>query len=199
MHGIEYMRYHKGSSKTGQCFYTNAPAFTALTTLAQAVDKLIAAPFIVSSYMEIDKLEFEVTGAGGAGCLAQMGIYDNKGPGILFPGELRGKTGVGAADGTGLLGGTVLTGNSIIKLDPGIYWAAYSNGVGTVCTVRAIAAAACWPHLGWAEAAPPTLRSGIITDRAYTSDNLPTTFPDPGTNPAFIATAFPLLLMRPAA
>lgn len=197
MHGFEYMKYHKGASKTGQCFYTNAPAFTALTTLAQAVDKLIAFPFVISEPITIDKLEFEVTGAGGAGCLARVGIYSNEGSGILFPQDLICQSAEFDATGTGLGGGAALTPNAETQLDAGVYWGAYSNGVGTVCTVRAVAAAAVWPLLGWAEAAPPTLRSGIITDRTYVSGSLPSTFPDPGTNPAFIATAVPVIMIRP--
>lgn len=201
----EYLSYHKGAIKNGQTFYTNAPAFTALATLAQAIDKLIATPFIIPEYVEIDKLEIEVTGAGGAGNRVTFGIYSNEASGRFYPEQNLFTSIEGDGTATGLNAATTLTGNSILRLDAGIYWLAYTNGNGTVATVRAVASAAAWPLLGWSEAAPPVARTGVITDRTYVAvgvgvaGSLPSNFPDPGTNPAYIATAVPIVVMRPSA
>jgi hypothetical protein len=206
MHGFEYLKYHKGAVKVGQTFYPlGAKINAALSTLAQAIDKLIAFPFLIEEYVEVDKLELDVTGAGGAGNRVAFGIYSNTGPGVLHPEDLMVASIEGDGTATGLNAVTTLTGNSILKLSPGVYWLAYTNGNGTVATVRALASTALPCHLGWTEAAPAVARTGIQVDRAFVpagvgvQATLPVTFPDPGTVPIYITTAVPMVLARPSA
>lgn len=145
-----------------------------LAVAAQAIDTLIAIPFVVSLGAMLDQINLNVT-AAAAGSSARVGIYRATSPRNLYPGALVSGTDAGAIDTT-----TVGYKTSAVTatLKPWLYWAVYTAGVlaPTVNTIPNVATNAhCTEILGWTAANPPASFNSLRVARAFAA--LPATFP----------------------
>ncbi|KKK64549.1 hypothetical protein LCGC14_2983100, partial [marine sediment metagenome] len=96
------------------------------STLAITADRLYALPCSITRPMTLDRLAFEVTGAGAGGTAARLGIYDDDGAG--YPGALVVDAGTVLVDGVGVKAITI---NQAIE--PGLYWLGLvSDGTPTI-------------------------------------------------------------------
>lgn len=91
----------------------------AISTTALVANRLYALAWLIVRPLTIDRLALEVTGAGGAGTKARLGIYANGTN--LYPGALLKDVGLVAVDGVAVVAATI-TGN--LSLAAGLYWLA---------------------------------------------------------------------------
>lgn len=148
---------------------------TAGSTVAYAIDRLVAIPFVVNAPFLIDTIQFNITTGGGAGALARIGIYDSRDDreGRVYPGA-RLYDG-GEVDGTST---GVHSASPGLSLEAGhVYWMAYHAGVAAP-TIRSVPAAGMGILPGCDGAMGTAHYWGIYASLTYSSTNgLPTTFP----------------------
>ena len=152
---------------------TNA---TAGSTVAYAINRLVAIPFIVNSPFAIDAIQFNVTTGGGAGSKARIGIYDSveDRKGLVYPGNLLVDGGEKTTTSTGVKSTIDLT----VELEPGhVYWMAYLAGTAAP-TVRGIPVGGL-SVLPGCDATMPAASPFWGMYVAFTYAALPRTFPDP--------------------
>jgi hypothetical protein len=145
-------------------------ASAALGTATPAIGTLIAVPFHSGRGGVIDRLAFTVTGVGGAGSVARVGIYLPTSASDLTPAGLVLDGGEFDSNSTGLKAATV---SQALSPD-GLYWFAYLCGVAAP-TIRAVPVGDAFPILGVNNAFGTTPILGWTVAQAYGA--LPATFP----------------------
>jgi len=184
--------FHKGSGGAGVARYSNAVNCLAVSTVAPAIDKLWAMPIYLKAGT-LDRIGFEVTTGGGSGNKARIFLFSNKGAGsLLYPDRL-------------LIAGTEEDGTAAAvkettvsyKVDDGLHWIVYTNGGGTVATVRAVAVGGLPQILGCTSTPTPitAVSKGSVTYSATLSSLFTNgeTFPASG---SYETAAMPLVWVR---
>lgn len=182
---------HKGAGGVGATRLSNQANCLAVSTVAPAIDKLWAVPIYLKAGT-LDTFGFEVSTGGGAGNKARIFLFSNKGAGgILYPDKL-------------LLSGTEEDGTAAAvketavsyKVDDGLYWVVYTNGGGTVATVRAVAVGGL-PNIIGSNSTPVTATA--ISKAATYSATLTSIFTNGETFPtggAYETAAMPLVWVK---
>ena len=129
-----FMRSYQFPFASSQEFWYaagQAHGSAALTTAALTLNRLHVMPQYVREDTRIDALAAEVTGAGGAGSVIRLGVYDTQRD-ACYPGRLLAQTGPMDATGTGVKSEPV----TLLMRGKRLYWFAYVAQVGTVPTIR---------------------------------------------------------------
>ena len=113
--------------RTGE-YYSSDTNLSA--TLAITANELYGVPLVVARNITVDRIAFEVTGAGAGGTTARMGIYNNGTN--LYPGTLLLDAGTVSVASTGIKAITIAQ-----ALPKGIYFLALvSDGTPTIRAVN---------------------------------------------------------------
>jgi hypothetical protein len=132
--------------------------------VAIAVDEVRLVPFLVTRPTFLDRIAFVTTVLSGAGGLARIGIYRAIQTPPFLPGLLLVDSGAIAVDAGN--GGKIT--NTVLMLQPGWHWAAYTCGVSAP-TIRNLASIAG----GWAGlevvagATTVNVGGGLVLTRAF--------------------------------
>lgn len=111
------------------------PGFSNFATLSMTVNRLYATPFWVPRRTAIDRIGLGVSGAGGAGSIIRLGVYQDIQDGVGgYPGDLIFEAG-STVDGTSATAQEITVSQT---LPAGIVWLAAVAQVGTSPTVRAL-------------------------------------------------------------
>lgn len=160
-----------GDFRTTSSWHLFGPAYyiagmrdsTGLTAGAPAIDRYWSVPFVVNQRFVVTSIGFYVTGVGGAGSVARVGIYDSTEESDLRPRRLILDGGEKATNGVG----TKVTTGLSVELIPGrVYWATYLCGVGAP-TIKALNASSVFPIYGFTTIASANVGVGINMTQSY--------------------------------
>jgi len=144
-----------------------------VSTVAPAINTLIAIPFLNGKERSIDRLAFEVITGGAAGSVARVGIYTNSEvDGELYPKKLVIDGGEYDTTANGIKSTSINAG--ILLAGGRIYWAVYFCGVSAP-TLRAILGGGCANFLGFSSSVFSASRNRLTIAQGYGA--LPADFP----------------------
>lgn len=176
--------FRKTGTGTYERWYSSEAASFLPTTAGFAKDILISIPFIVAKQMTIDRIGVEITGAGSAGSVVRLGIYDDNN---VIPNNLVLDAGTIAGDSATVQSITINQ-----TLNPGLYWLTLIHNSTSSITFRAIPADALPNVLGFASTIGTT-NSGTGVNATFTYAALP----NPHTTPTSVAVgARPIIAAR---
>jgi hypothetical protein len=124
----------RGGYKRGGTYWFNTLSQTNSATAAIVVDTLYLGRWHVPNDITIDRIGGSVTGAGGAGSVVRIGIYNDS---LDLPGTVF--LDAGTIDGTSATVQSI-TLSPTINIPAGNYWIGGVNQVGTAATVTTCAA-----------------------------------------------------------
>jgi hypothetical protein len=168
----DYIR-HIGSTPF-ECWYplgySLAEEVTTHTAVSLSSNALLAYPVVSPRSVSIDRLAFNVIGAGGSTSLARVGIYQATSATNVYPSALIVDGGEQSCTGTGLK-----STNVSVTLEPDIlYWACYLEG-GTSATHTVARRTKTANILGLMTSTSQDDATGLSVAQTYGA--LPSTFP----------------------
>lgn len=175
---ISYKRMMTGTSPLERWYVPSQNNGLALSTNALAKDILKFYPFEIKKLCTLDRIGAEITIAGTAGSLFQLGIYTSTN---LYPlSQVLNSTGTIAGDSA-----TFQSFNVNITLTPGIYFFGQNHNSTANITVRALAPGGVNNLLGFPNTGGSAIGQHLSLSQTYSGGYV---LPDPATAGATVST-----------